>query len=152
MTTAPMNPKAGVSGPGKYSVRTDKLELGSTAYGEGVETQAIKSGAPLAKTTDTRSTSASAMGEPVTSLYAPTERPDEPVTSGINSGPGAGSDSLMINQPDDYTNFNTNIQSYAPVLSHVASLENTSPETRRAIRQLMDSLQYGNTKDMEPNW
>ena len=152
MTTAPMNPKAGVSGPGKYAVRTDKLEMGSTSYGEGVETQAIKSGAPLAKTTDVRPTSASAMGQPVTSLYAPTERPNEPITTGIDPGDGAGSDSLMINQPADYTNFNTNIQSYGPVLSHVASLENTSPETRRAIRQLMDSLQYGNTKDMEPNW
>jgi hypothetical protein len=140
MTTAPMNPKAGVSGPGKYSVRTDNLQMGSTAYGEGVETQAIKSGAPLAKTADIRPTSTSAMGKSVTSLYAPTERPNEPITTGIDPGDGAGSDSLMMNQPPDYTNFNTNIQSYGPVLSHVASLENTSPETRRAIRQLMDSL------------
>ena len=137
MTTAPMNPKAGVSGPGKYSVRTDNLELGSTAYGEGLETQAIKSGAKLAKTDDVRPTST---GQPVTSLYAPTERKNEPITTGIDPGDGAGSDSLMMNQPADYTNFNTNIQSYSPVLSHVASLENTSPETRRAIRQLMDSL------------
>ena len=137
MTTAPMNPKAGVSGPGKYSVRTDNLQMGSTAYGEGVETQAIKSGAPLAKTADVRPTS---VGQPVTSLYAPTERPDEPVTAGIDQGAGAGSDALMINQPPDYTNFNSNIQSYTPVLSYVASLQNTSPETRRAIRQLMDSL------------
>jgi len=137
MTTAPMNPKAGVSGPGKYAVRTDRLEMGSTSYGEGVETQAIKSGAPLAKTADVRPTS---VGQPVTSLYAPTERPDEPATTGIDKGAGAGSDALMINKPADYTNFNSNIQSYTPVLSYVASLENTSPETRRAIRQLMDSL------------
>ena len=140
MTTAPMNPKAGVSGPGKYSVRTDKLELGSTAYGEGVETQAIKSGAPLAKTANTRPTPASAKGQPVTSLYAPTERPGEPVTAGIDQGAGPGSDALMVNQPADYTNFNANIQSYTPVLSYIASLQNTSPETRRAIRQLRDSL------------
>ena len=132
MTTAPMNPKAGVSGPGKYSVRTDKLQLGSTSYGEGKETQEIKSGAPLAKTADTRPS--------VTPLYAPTERPDEPVTAGIDQGAGPGSNALMINQPDDYTNFNTNIQSYGPVLSYIASLQNTSPETRRAIRQLRDSL------------
>jgi len=137
MTTAPMNPKAGVSGPGKYAVRTDKLELGSTSYGEGVETQAIKSGAPLAKTADTRPTPT---GQPVTSLYAPTERPGEPVTAGIDPGAGAGSDALMMNQPDDYTNFNANIQSYVPVLSYISGLENTSPETRRAIRQLRDSL------------
>jgi hypothetical protein len=132
MTTAPMNPKAGVSGPGKYSVRTDKLELGSTAYGEGKATQEIKSGAPLAKTADTRPS--------VTPLYAPSERPDEPVTAGIDQGAGVGSDALMVNQPADYTNFNANIQSYTPVLSYIASLQNTSPETRRAIRQLRDSL------------
>ena len=132
MTTAPMNPKAGVSGPGKYSVRTDKLQLGSTSYGEGKETQEIKSGAPLAKTADTRPS--------VTPLYAPTERPDEPVTAGIDQGAGPGSNALMVNQPDDYTNFNTNIQSYGPVLSYIASLQNTSPETRRVIRQLRDSL------------
>jgi hypothetical protein len=141
MTTAPMNPKAGVSGPGKYSVRTDKLEMGSTAYGEGVETQAIKSGAPLAKTADTRPASgAQVRQQAVTSLYAPTERPDSPVTSGIDRGDGLGSDALMMNQPADYTNFNANIQSYTPVLSYIASLQNTSPETRRAIRQLRDSL------------
>ena len=132
MTTAPMNPKAGVSGPGKYSVRTDNLELGSTAYGEGKATQEIKSGAPLAKTTNTRAS--------VTPLYAPTERPNEPITTGIDPGDGAGSNALMMNQPADYTNFNANIQSYTPVLSYIASLQNTSPETRRAIRQLRDSL------------
>ena len=132
-----MNPLAGPAGPGKFSTRTDKLELGSTAYGEGVETQAIKSGAPLAKTADIRPTPTA---QPVTSLYAPTERPDEPVTSGIDQGAGAGSDALMINQPADYTNFNANMQSYGPVLSYIASLQNTSPETRRAIRQLRDSL------------
>jgi hypothetical protein len=115
--------------------------MGSTSYGEGVETQAIKSGAPLAKTANTRPASAAQVRQQaVTSLYAPTERPDEPVTAGIDQGAGAGSDALMVNQPDDYTNFNSNIQSYTPVLSYVASLENTSPETRRAIRQLMDSL------------
>jgi len=135
-----MNPLAGPAGPGKFSTRTDKLELGSTAYGEGVETQAIKAGAPLAKTADTRPTTTSSMGRPVTSLYAPTERPNEPVTTGIDPGNGAGSDSLMMNQPDDYTNFNANMQSYGPVLSYIASLQNTSPETRRAIRQLRDSL------------
>lgn len=101
MTTAPMNPKAGVSGPGKFSTRTDKLEMGSTAYGEGVETQAIKSGAPLAKTGDVRPARAGDVREaatqaPVTELYAPTQRPDEPITAGIDMGAGPGSDVLMM--------------------------------------------------------
>ena len=67
MTTAPMNPLAGPAGPGKYSTRTDKLEMPSQYYGEGVETAAIKSGAPLAKTADVRP-------QPITSLYAPSSQ------------------------------------------------------------------------------
>ena len=101
MTTAPMNPKAGVSGPGKFAVRTDKLEMGSTAYGEGVETQAIKSGAPLAETGDVRPARAGDVREaagqaPVTELYAPSQRPDEPITAGIDMGAGPGSSALMM--------------------------------------------------------
>ena len=95
-----MNPLAGPAGPGKFSTRTDKLELGSTAYGEGVETQAIKSGAPLAKTGDVKGMPASEVRSvaqgPVTELYSPTTRPDEPVTSGIDAGPGPGSSALMM--------------------------------------------------------
>jgi hypothetical protein len=101
MTTAPMNPKAGVSGPGKFAVRTDKLELGSTAYGEGVETQAIKSGAPLAKTGNVRPARGGDIREaakeaPVTELFAETTRPGEPITTGIDIGSGATSKSLMM--------------------------------------------------------
>ena len=101
MTTAPMNPRAGVSGPGKFSVRTDKLEMGSKAYGEGVDTQAIQSGAPLAKTGDVRPARAgdvrkAAAQEPVTELFAPSSRPGEPVTSGIDMGAGAPAKALMM--------------------------------------------------------
>ncbi len=101
MTTAPMNPKAGVSGPGKYSVRSDKLNMGSTSYGEGVETAELKSGAPLANTPDVRGEAPSKFREglsqaPVTELFAPTERPDEPITTGIARGAGAGPEVLMM--------------------------------------------------------
>jgi hypothetical protein len=96
-----MNPLAGPAGPGKYSTRTDNLQMGSTAYGEGVETQAIKSGAPLSTTPDTRPARAGDVREaatqgPVTELYAPTSRPNEPITSGIDRGAGPGSNALMM--------------------------------------------------------
>ena len=92
-------PLAGASGPGKFSARTDGLQLGSTAYGEGVETQAIKSGAPLAKTPDVRGATntevrQAAASAPVTELFAPSQRPSEPITNGIDMGPGAGSEAL----------------------------------------------------------
>ena len=102
MTTAPMNPLAGPAGPGKYSTRTDNLQMGSIAYGEGVETEAIQSGAPLAKTGDVKgmpsSEVRSAAQAPITELYAPTQRPEEPITAGIDMGPGPGSSALMFNK------------------------------------------------------
>ena len=93
-------PLAGAAGPGKFSKRTD-MRMGSIAYGEGVETQAIKGGAPLAKTGDVRGLPASevrAAAQQVTPLYAPTQRPDEPITSGIAMGPGPGPEILGVNQ------------------------------------------------------
>ena len=101
MTTAPMNPKAGVSGPGKFSVRTDKLDMGSTAYGEGVETQAIQSASELSTTPDVNPARAgdvrAAAQTPVTGLYAPSDEV-RPITAGLDRGPGPGSSALMMNK------------------------------------------------------
>lgn len=91
-------PLAGAAGPGKFSKRTD-MRLPSAAYGEGVETQAIQSGAPLAKTPDVRGATntqvrQAAAQTPVTPLFAPSQRPEEPITTGIAMGPGAGPEVL----------------------------------------------------------
>lgn len=90
-------PLAGVAGPGKFSKRTD-MDLGSIAYGEGVETAAIQAGAPLAKTADVRGVPASevrqAAQESITPLFAPSQRPNEPITSGIALGAGPGPEVL----------------------------------------------------------
>ena len=88
-------PLAGASGPGKFSKRTD---LPSAYYGEGVETAAIKSGAPLATTPDVRPSQAPAVPAPeaVTPLFAPTQRPEEPITPGIDRGAGPGSSVLAM--------------------------------------------------------
>ena len=101
------NPLRGTSGPGSYSKRTDvgtpEMKMGSIAYGEGVETQAIKSGAPLGTTpsvTPSQAPAVPAGGQtPVTSLYAPSERPGEPITSGIAMGAGAGPEALALSAP-----------------------------------------------------
>lgn len=102
MTTAPMNPLAGASGPGKYAVRTDKLDMGSTSYGEGKETQAIKSGAALATTPDTRPTPAaevrSAAAKSLPKLFDESQRPNEEITVGVDVGPGEGSSALGMNK------------------------------------------------------
>jgi hypothetical protein len=91
---------AGVSGPGKFSKRTDGMSFESTEYGSGVENAANKAGAPLAKTAGVDPTSRSEMGmapsqmQPVTSLYADSQRPEEPITSGIAMGAGPGPEAL----------------------------------------------------------
>jgi hypothetical protein len=88
-------PMAGVSGPGKFSKRTDGLSFQPQEYGEGVQQAAIKSGAPLASTPDVRGATNTEIRqavaqEPVTPLFAPSQRPDEPITAGITMGPGPG--------------------------------------------------------------
>lgn len=96
-------PLAGASGPGKFSKRTD-LNMGSIAYGEGQETANLMSSAPMAKTADVQPMSRSEQGiapsqlERITPLYAPTQRPDEPITSGIALGEGPGPEVLGMNQ------------------------------------------------------
>ena len=95
-----VNPMQGISGPGSVSKRTD-LQYQSEGYGDGVAYDAAKAGAPLAKSPDVRGATPTEINQaveqtPVTSLYAPTARPDEPITAGIDMGPGAGSDALMM--------------------------------------------------------
>jgi hypothetical protein len=101
------NPMQGVSGPGSFSKRTD-LQYQSPAYGDGVAYDAQKAGAPLAKSPDVRGATntqvqAAAMAgaqsapqDAVTSLYAPSSRPHEPITTGVAVGPGAGPEALSM--------------------------------------------------------
>ena len=91
-------PLAGASGPGKFSKRTD-MDLGSTAYGEGQETAMLNTAAPKATT---RGIADNVGGRPanpltpVTPLFAPSERRDEPVTAGVAVGDGPGPEALMM--------------------------------------------------------
>ena len=137
-----VNPIKGVSGPGKYAKRLDRMP--SNAYGDTKDTAEMASGAPLAKTPDVRPAPASqiktaAQSAPITPMFAPTERPNEPATTGIDVGAGMGSEALAMRQPDD-TNFRATITSYKPVLNYISDQPNTSPETRAAIKQLFDNL------------
>jgi hypothetical protein len=90
------NPIKGVSGPGKFSVRTDLPA--SQNYGDRKAMQEQIAGAPTARTADVRglptgqvqAAAQAAPQPPITELYAPTQRPDEPITSGVAVGPGPG--------------------------------------------------------------
>lgn len=97
------NPIRGVSGPGKFSVRTDLPA--SQNYGDRKAMQEQIAGAPTARTPDVRglptgqvqAAAQAAPQVPVTELYAPTQRPNEPVTSGVAVGPGPGPEVMGYN-------------------------------------------------------
>jgi hypothetical protein len=96
----PANP-APVSGPGAMSRRTDGQPAryaSGMPYGDGQDFYDMQTSAPMAETNNVaagvrqarQSGAAPAPAAMVTPLYSPTERPDEPVTSGAPLGPGPG--------------------------------------------------------------
>jgi len=97
------NPIRGVSGPGKFSVRTDLPA--SQNYGDRLAMQEQIAGAPTARTPDVRglptgqvqAAAQAAPQPPVTELFAPTQRPNEPITSGVAVGPGPGPEVMGYN-------------------------------------------------------
>ena len=90
---------AAVSGPGKFSQRTDGGPGDSQPiryvpgmdYGGGQELMDIQAGAPMAADS----------GPSVIPFHAPTQRPDEPVTHGAPVGAGPGPEALPVGAPDE---------------------------------------------------
>lgn len=101
----PANP-APVSGPGALSQRTDGRQparwISGGQYGEGKENMDLQTSAPMneAVSTPPMATGPANLNGPAAPsgpiragssaipLFAPTERPDEPVTAGASVGPG----------------------------------------------------------------
>jgi len=94
-----------VSGPGKLAKRTDRnvskqptRYIRGGTYGEGQEMQAQQQGAPMSAgmsaTPAPQVAFSRAMMEPLTPLGAPTNRPDEPISAGVDFGMGPGADAL----------------------------------------------------------
>lgn len=96
---APARPAA-VSGPGRFSQRTDtapKFRMPDLPYGDGAELATQQAGAPMARTAKPGSggsTPTAGAGPDILGLDAPSARPDEPVTAGVDIGPGPGSEAL----------------------------------------------------------
>ena len=96
------NPMQGVSGPGPYAKRTD-LEYQSQSYGDGVAYDANKSAAELARAPKSpllsqapRVSSASGTTPTGVGLFDKTQRLDEDITTGVDVGPGPGSEILTM--------------------------------------------------------
>jgi hypothetical protein len=128
----PSNP-APVSGPGALSKRTDggavegmtqpPKYMAGLGYGKGGNMEQ-QSSAPM------QGNDIPSMSTPVVPLTAPTSRPQEPITQGVDFGPGAGSEAL-INMPTPQINI-TN------VLRKLAQYDQ-SGDTELVYRRLADS-------------
>lgn len=119
-------------GPGKFARRNDlgnvkkiqrdaKIqESAGGAYGQRAELQGLASGAPMAQAPSRPMPSAI----PVVGAFEPTQRPDEPVTAGVNAGEGPGSEVLMtpIDAPDQLS-----------VLARAMYMANPTPQLRRIV-------------------
>ena len=98
------NPMQGVSGPGSFSKRTD-LEYQSPEYGAGVEYAAQKAGAPLSKTPDVLGATTTAVQDAASQAITTkpvglfeTSQNTNPITAGLDRGPGPGSEALGMNK------------------------------------------------------
>lgn len=120
-------------GPGRFARRNDlgnvkkiqreaKIqEASGGAYGQRAELQGLASGAPMAQSAPQQRMSSAI---PVVGAFEPTQRPDEPVTAGVDAGEGPGSESLMtpIDAPDQLS-----------VLARAMYLANPTPQLRRIV-------------------
>lgn len=132
-----MNPGA-VSGPGRQSKRTDlppkpagqaARKMPNAAYGEQQQFQADQAGAPMAKASNPMAN--------VIPLSAPTTRPTEPVTAGVDAGPGPGSEVLGLKTPVDTQLQDLSVLAkYMPMFEKFADSPESSGTTKAFIKYL----------------
>lgn len=122
--------------PGALSRRTDGgpadrqpvRSVSGLPYGEGQQFEQIQAGAPMERDPSPKP---QAVG-----LFAPTQRPGEPVTSGIDSGPGVGSAAVQPQQTDTQSRDMQMIQKYLPALRRVAASEDAPLAFRSFVKSL----------------
>jgi hypothetical protein len=134
----PNNP-APVSGPGALSRRTDggpvqaaKEMSAGGKYGERKALQELQQSAPMQGNSipSVPTPSISAPRTPVTNLFAPTERPNEPITAGAPTGAGR--------TPEPVGQY-AMIEKYMPQLDVLASRDD-SPESFKIFLGLVKNI------------
>jgi hypothetical protein len=124
-----------VSGVGKGARRTDldraaKIQREAKvqnatggSYGQRAELTQLAQGAPMAQ----GMAIPTGMGTPpvpTVGIFEPTQRPNEPITAGVDVGPGPGSEALMtpVDAPDQLATF-----------ARAMYMANPSPQLRRIV-------------------
>ena len=80
------------------------------------------------------------MGAPPIPLAAPTQRPGEPVTSGLSLGPGPGPEAIPALAPEAVDPDIANFAPYIGGLEQLANLPNASSATRNLVRRLRSAI------------
>ena len=136
---------APVSGPGALSRRTDgqgARYMAGGEYGEGQEMMDLQTSAPMSQEPSApRPSRARGAGQAMqegprpTPLFAPTERPDEPITAGAPFGPGPGPAQGM-SLADESAQEAQMMRRYLPALESIANSPQGTPTFRRFVRFL----------------
>ena len=138
--TAPQN-NTGVSATGGAGSKDGQPNryISGGKYGEGKALMEQQQGAPMAAAPKTSSMMAGPEGTPLGTLMDPTNNPAEPITAGVDFGPGPGSDALPSNisantRPDENKAI---IQKYLPTLLNAANLPDTPDSYKRFVNYLI---------------
>jgi hypothetical protein len=137
---APQKP-AMVSGPGKYSQRTDgqpKAQLPDAAYGEQKTYQQQQSGAPMAQAGTGLSNPGPAPADlsRVTPMGAPSQFPGEPVTAGADGGAGPSAGILGLGQQPLNDQGFAEVAQILPTLELMATSPMATDEFRAFVREV----------------
>jgi len=155
----PKNPAA-VSGPARMSRRTDgqpsednmkqaKRYISGGDYGEGKELMEIQGGAPMAKAPGVPEAMAAPAApvmpaiprSEVPDIFAPSQKPSEPITSGIASGPGIGPEGLGAVSPNLPSPEDTQkARAMYALLMRASQSPNASQATRELARKIRGYL------------
>lgn len=146
--TAPQNNFAvsGTGGAGNGGQGQPARYVSGMNYGEGQEFYDLQTSAPMAKSGPNvpaaRAQAAMNIAEPVVPLSAPSTRPDEPVTAGIDAGAGPGSEilaspAMVASQNSDDI---ARLAALIPVYARIAESPYASNATRNFYRYLRSQL------------
>jgi len=132
-------------GSGNKGTQAAKAMTGGQ-YGENKDMMEMQTSAPLnasptyAATPSMGRPNMAPQGQQIVPLDAPTQRPDEPVTTGINMGPGAGSEVMYANDQTLATEDRQRMITSLPTLAILAESPSASNAFRNYVRYLRSVL------------
>jgi len=145
--TAPQNnySVSATGGSGNGGTQAAQAMTGG-AYGENQAMQELQTSAPMnasptfAATPSMGRPQTAPVGQQIVPLDAPTQRPDEPVTTGVDTGPGAGSEVMYANDQTLATEDRKRMLTALPTLSLLAESPSASNAFRTYVRYLRSVL------------